>query len=287
MDQHQPAALTFAGSDSGGNAGIQADIRAFHVFGLHACTVVTALTAQNPYGVRAVMVPEPAFVAQQLDAVLEEYAIAAAKTGMLANAGVVEAVADGFKRHPGIRLVVDPVMIATSGAKLLEDDAIGAMCSRMLPLAALATPNLPEASVILGRDVRTRADMESAAREIHARFGCAALVKGGHRAENVAADVLFDGDRAIWLSTPAVEAPLSTHGTGCSLSAAIAASLAKGRSLPEAVAEGKAYVYEAIRAGVRVGARATVLGTPRGPVDPDCVAWAWPEPSPRGKHGLC
>ena len=138
-------------------------------------------------------------------------------------------------------------------------------------LAALATPNLPEASVILGRDVRTMEDMESAAREIHARFGCAALVKGGHHADNVASDVLFDGDRAIWLSTPAVEAPLSTHGTGCSLSAAIAASLAKGRPLPEAVAEGKAYVYEAIRTGVRVGARATVLGTPSGPVDPACV----------------
>ena len=271
MDRHQLAVLTVAGSDSGGNAGIQADIRAFHVFGLHVCTVVTALTAQNPYGVRAVMTPEPAFVARQLDAVLEEYAIAAAKTGMLANAGVIEAVADGFKRHPGLRLVVDPVMVATSGAKLLEDDAIGAMCSRMLPLAALATPNLPEASVILGHDVRTMEDMESAAREIHARFGCAALVKGGHHAENVASDVLFDGDRAIWLSTPAVEAPLSTHGTGCSLSAAIAASLAKGRPLPEAVAEGKAYVYEAIRTGVRVGARATVLGTPSGPVDPACV----------------
>ena len=271
MDRHQLAVLTVAGSDSGGNAGIQADIRAFHVFGLHACTVVTALTAQNPYGVRAVMTPEPAFVARQLDAVLEEYAIAAAKTGMLANAGVIEAVADGFKRQPGLRLVVDPVMVATSGAKLLEDDAIGAMCSRMLPLAALATPNLPEASVILGRDVRTMEDMESAAREIHARFGCAALVKGGHHADNVASDVLFDGDRAIWLSTPAVEAPLSTHGTGCSLSAAIAASLAKGRPLPEAVAEGKAYVYEAIRTGVRVGARATVLGTPSGPVDPACV----------------
>jgi len=274
MDRHQIAALTVAGSDSGGNVGIQADIRAFHVFGLHACTVVTALTAQNPLGVRAVMVPEPAFVAQQLDAVLEEYAIAAAKTGMLANAGVIEAVADGFKRHPGLRLVVDPVMVATSGAKLLEDDAIGAMCSRMLPLAALATPNLPEASVILGRDVRTKADMEAAAREIHAHFGCAALVKGGHNAENVAADVLFDGDRAVWLSTPAVEAPLSTHGTGCSLSAAIAAALAKGRPLPEAVAEGKAYVYEAIRTGVRVGARATVLGTPHGPVDSACVRWA-------------
>ncbi|MGI5869909.1 MAG: bifunctional hydroxymethylpyrimidine kinase/phosphomethylpyrimidine kinase [Kiritimatiellia bacterium] len=271
MDRHQLAALTIAGSDSGGNAGIQADIRAFHVFGLHACTVISALTAQNPYGVRAVMAPDPAFVGQQLDAVLEEYDIAAAKTGMLANAGVIEAVAAGFERRPVVRLVVDPVMVATSGAKLLEDAAIDAMCSRMLPLAALATPNLPEASVILGREIRTMAEMEAAAREIHARHGCAALVKGGHLADNVASDVLFDGERATWLSTPIIEAPLSTHGTGCSLSAAIAASLAKGKPLLEAVAEGKAYVYEAIRTGVFVGPRATVLGMPPGPVAADVV----------------
>ena len=137
--------------------------------------------------------------------------------------------------------------------------------------AALATPNLPETAAILGRDVRTKGDMAAAAREIHARYGCAALIKGGHHAENVATDVLFDGGRVIWLSTPTVEAPLSTHGTGCSLSAAIAASLAKGRPLPDAVVEGKAYVYESIRTGVHLGACATVLGTPRGPIDSACV----------------
>ena len=262
MDTRQIAALTVAGSDSGGNAGIQADIRAFHVFGLHACTAITALTAQNPFGVRAVMTPDPAFVVQQLDAVLEEYDIAAAKTGMLASAGVVAAVADRLGRHRGLRIVVDPVMVATSGAKLLEDAAIDAMRERMLPLAVLTTPNLPEVSVILGRDVRTKADMEAAARDIHAQFGCAVLVKGGHHAEDAAADVLVDGGEPVWFSTPVVANPLSTHGTGCSLSAAIAASLARGRNLREAVGEGKAYVYDAIRCGVRVGLRATVLGTP-------------------------
>ena len=162
MDRHQLAVLTVAGSDSGGNAGIQADIRAFHVFGLHACTVVTALTAQNPYGVRAVMTPEPAFVARQLDAVLEEYAIAAAKTGMLANAGVIEAVADGFKRHPGLRLVVDPVMVATSGDPLLKQGAVALYCEKLFPLATIVTPNLDEVRTLLGRSIHDLDGMRAA-----------------------------------------------------------------------------------------------------------------------------
>lgn len=260
----QISALTIAGSDSGGNAGIQADIRAFHVFGLHACTVVTALTAQNPYGVRAVEVPAAGFIGDQMDAVLEEYDMAALKTGMLATAEVIEVVSARLAKRAAIQKVVDPVMVATSGAKLLRDDAVEAMKQWLLPLATLMTPNIPEAEVILGRAISSREAMEVAAIEMHKRFGCSVLVKGGHSSANVAADVLCDGDEIIWYSTPSILAPLSTHGTGCSLSAAIAASLACGRDVRTAVAEGKAYVYESIRGGIRVGTRATVLGTPDG-----------------------
>ena len=258
----QLAALTIAGSDSGGNAGVQADVRAFHTFGLHACTALAALTAQNPAGVYAVEVPPPGFVVAQLDAVLPAYEIRAAKTGMLATAPVIEAVAARLARETALPLVVDPVMVATSGAKLIADDAVAAMRDRLLPLAALATPNLPEAEVLAGMPIRSRADMAEAARRIRDRAGCAVLVKGGHRAGAEAEDYLLAPQGAFRLSSPAVENPASTHGTGCSLSAAIAAALATGLALPEAVAAGKAYVYEAIRTSLPVGPAATVLGMP-------------------------
>ena len=265
LDGRQAAALTVAGSDSGGNAGIQADVRAFHTFGLHACTVLAALTAQNPSGVSAVHVPDADFVAAQLDAVLPAYAIGAAKTGMLATREVIEAVAAKLAAWRGAPVVVDPVMVATSGSKLLRDDAIDAMRSRMLPVAALATPNLPEAEVLAGLAIRSRADMAEAARRIRAAAGCAVLVKGGHAAESTAEDLLVCDEGSFVYSSPVVANPASTHGTGCSLSAAIAASLALGRPLPDAVAEGKAYVYEAIRTSLPVGPAATVLGMPDVP----------------------
>ena len=261
-DGRQAAALSIAGSDSGGNAGLQADVRAFHTFGLHACTAVAALTAQNPAGVYAVQIPPPEFVVAQLDAVLPVYAVGAAKTGMLATAPVIEAVAARLAREKGLPLVVDPVMVATSGAKLIADDAVAALRDRLLPLAALATPNLPEAEVLAGMEIRNRADMEEAARRIRDRAGCAVLVKGGHRAGAEAEDFLLAPDGAFRLSSPVVADPASTHGTGCSLSAAIAAALACGLALPDAVAAGKAYVYESIRTGVSVGPAAAVLGMP-------------------------
>ncbi len=270
-NNRQVAALTIAGSDSGGNAGVQADIRAFHVFGLHACTAIAALTAQNPYGVRSVRVPDTAFLRDQLDAIFEEYSIAALKTGMLATAEVINAVADKLSTLPEVQKVVDPVMVATSGAKLLADDAIETMRARMLPLAALITPNIPEAQVIAGRDIETKSQMERAAADMFRAHGCAVLVKGGHKTGEAAEDVLVDGDGATWFSTPFIADPVSTHGTGCSLSAAIAASLASGRDLRTAVVEGKAYVYESIRGGVYVGPRATVLGTP-AKIDASVVA---------------
>jgi len=264
----RPAALTVAGSDSGGNAGIQADLRAFQVFGVHGCVALAALTAQNPWGVEAVHGVPPDFLGRQLDAVLPHYTPAAAKTGMLATAGLIEAVAGRFARHPGIRKVVDPVMVASSGARLLDADAVAALCERLLPLATLITPNLPEAAALLGRPVVGFAAAVGAARALRARFGCAALVKGGHDPDGPARDVLCDGEGTVALETPAVAEPASTHGTGCSLSAAITAALARGDGLREAVKAGKAYVYEAIRTGSRVGARAAVLGTPaRIPVE--------------------
>lgn len=264
-DGRQVAALTIAGSDSGGNAGIQADVRAFHTFGVHACTVVASLTAQNPSGVAGVVPTEPAFVALQLDAVLPAYTIGAAKTGMLATAPVIEAVASRLAARRDIPLVVDPVMVATSGARLLADEAVATLRARLLPLAALATPNLPEAEALAGMSIRSRADMLEAGRRLRREAGCAVLVKGGHAAGAAAADVLVADDGAWWYALPTVEHPASTHGTGCSLSAAIAACLACGLALPEAVARGKAYVHEAIRTSVPVGPAAAVLGMP----DPD------------------
>jgi len=262
------AALTIAGSDSGGNAGIQADLRAFHVFGVHGCTVLAALTAQNPFGVRAILTPDADFVAAQLDAVLEAYTINALKTGMLSSPEVIETVADRLVGQNRIAKVVDPVMVATSGARLLQDDAVGLLKTRLLPLASLITPNLSEAEVLFGKPVATIGEMAEAARGLSDAFGCAVLVKGGHGTGAAAEDVLFDGSSLVRLSAPRIEEPLSTHGTGCSLSAAIAASLACGKELIAAVAEGKAYVYESIRTGVRVGEIAAVLGTPeRIPVE--------------------
>lgn len=257
-----PVALTIAGSDSGGNAGVQADLRAFQMFGVHGCTVLAALTAQNPYGVRAILTADADFVAAQLDAVLEAYSVCALKTGMLSSPEVIEAVADRLIGQCRILKVFDPVMVATSGARLLRDDAVGLLKSRLLPLGTLVTPNLAEAGVLTGQKVETREEMSDAARSLADAFGCAVLVKGGHAAGTCAEDVLFDGEALYRLTSPRIAEPLSTHGTGCSLSAAITASLACGRTLLEAVAEGKAYVYEALRTGAYVGEQAAVLGTP-------------------------
>ena len=261
-------ALTIAGSDSGGNAGIQADLRAFHVFGVHGCTVLAALTAQNPFGVRAIRTADAEFVGEQLDAVLEAYAVSALKTGMLSEAEVIEAVAGRLMLHRRIVKVFDPVMVASSGAKLLQDDAVETLKRCLLPLADLITPNLPETEVLTGRSICSDAEVAEAAQELSEMFGCAVLVKGGHRGGGTAEDVLFDGGGLVRFTTPRLDDPLSTHGTGCSLSAAITAALACGKGLVEAVTEGKAYVYESIRTTVWVGECTAVLGTPaRLPVE--------------------
>ena len=248
--------LTIAGSDSGGNAGVQADLRAFHAYGLHGCTVFAALTAQNPFGVSAIHAVPADFVGAQLDAVLGPYDIRALKTGMLAEPEIIEMVADRLARHSEIAKVVDPVMIATSGAKLISDAAIEVLKSRLLPLATLMTPNLPEAEALCGRSASAR----ELAKDLHGRFGCAVLVKGGHGSGTEAVDVLYDGVEFREFTLPRVENPVSTHGTGCSLAAALAAELALGHDLSAAVAGAKRYVHAAISGSYFVGRDCGVLG---------------------------
>ena len=254
--------LTIAGSDSGGNAGVQADLRAFHAYGLHGCTVFAALTAQNPFGVSAVHAVPPDFVAAQLDAVLGVYAIKALKTGMLADAAAIEVVADRIARHPQIAKVVDPVMVATSGARLIGEAAIDTLKAKLLPLATVITPNIPEAEVLSGMRLTCRADVREAAKRLNGDFGCAVLVKGGHAVGDLAAaeDTLFDGSGFISVTMPWIEDPVSTHGTGCTLAAALAAELALSRPLRDAVRGAKDHVHRAIAGSYLVGAGCGVLG---------------------------
>ncbi len=260
----RPVALTIAGSDSGGGAGIQADLRTFNALGAHGVCVMAAITAQNPHGVTGVGAVAPRLVRQQLTAVLEAFTVGAAKTGMLFNAAVIRAVAAALAARPGLPLVVDPVMVATSGARLLRDDAVAVLVARLLPRATLATPNLPEAELLAGRPLRTSQARRTAARELAARFGGHVLLKGGHDPRDPATDLLAAPDGTLWrLTAPAVRRPLSTHGTGCTLSAAIAAGLARQAPLLEAVRVAKAYVVAAIAAGVRVGPDTFAMGVPQ------------------------
>lgn len=262
--------LTIAGSDSGGNAGVQADLRAFHYYGRHGCTVFAALTAQNPFGVTAIHGVPADFVAAQLDAVLGVYDIGAAKTGMLADPAAIEVIADRLGQHPEIAKVIDPVMVATSGVRLVSEATVEAIKKLLLPMATLITPNLPEAEVLLGRTISdpnaerlaSAAHAAELARELHARYGCAALVKGGHGDNASAVDVLFDGAAIREYTLPWVAHPISTHGTGCSFGAALAAELTAGKSLAEAVAGAKAYVHGAIANSYWVGKDCGVLGLP-------------------------
>ncbi|MCX8157461.1 MAG: bifunctional hydroxymethylpyrimidine kinase/phosphomethylpyrimidine kinase [Verrucomicrobiae bacterium] len=249
-----PVALTIAGSDSGGGAGIQADLHTFAALGVHGTSALTCLTAQNPREVKAVHSVSAAFLRQQLEAVFAELPPAALKTGMLYSRLLIQEVAEflvSLKRRPP--LVVDPVMLATSGAALLRPEAVRALQERLLPLAQVITPNAPEAAALSGRTVQSVEDLRAVARVLHARHGCAVLLKGGHlRGLKVAVDVLWDG-RSEWL----LEAPrvprVSTHGTGCTYSAAITAGLAQGLPLVEAVGQAKQFITQAIAQSRRVG----------------------------------
>lgn len=254
-----PAALTIAGSDSGGNAGIEADLRAFHALRVHGCVTICAVTAQNPDGVRNVQVMDAKMIEDQLDAIFEVYPVAGLKTGMLATETVIRAIAGRLAAQKEVAKVFDPVMIATSGAPLIDEKAIGALKEVLLPQATLITPNLPETAALLGHEIGNAAE---AAHELADKIGCAVLVKGGHSLEKPAEDILVIGSDGYRLTTPVIAAPKSTHGTGCTLSAAIAGSLARGLPLLDAVVLGKSLVYEAIRTGRVIGPRATVMGMP-------------------------
>jgi hydroxymethylpyrimidine/phosphomethylpyrimidine kinase len=246
-----PKALTIAGSDSGGGAGIQADLKTFSAFRVFGMSVITAVTAQNSVGVQAVENLPAGFVASQLRSVLSDFGTDAAKCGMLSTAQIIEAVAATLAETPIPKLVVDPVMVAKSGDPLLQPDAREALIKRILPLALVVTPNLPEAEVLARIPVQTRADMEEAARRIHALGPRYVLVKGGHL-KGDALDLLWNGREFSSFSTPRVESP-NTHGTGCTFSAAIAAGLSRGQALGDSIREAKAYVTKAILGGFTLG----------------------------------
>jgi hydroxymethylpyrimidine/phosphomethylpyrimidine kinase len=254
-----PVVLTIAGSDSGGGAGIQADLKTFHAFGVFGTSALTAVTVQNTRGVSGVHpVPEETVVAQ-IAAVAEDLLPAAAKTGMLATRRLVEAVAAAVRAHGIGNLVVDPVMVATSGDRLLDADAEAAILRHLVPLCALVTPNLEEAALLVGRPVRNEADMVEAARLLVAAGAGAALVKGGHLDGSELVDVLHDGLTVHRFVRRRI-ATRSTHGTGCTLSAAVAAGLAHGVGLLDAVGDALDYVYRAI-------ATAPALGSGNGPLN--------------------
>jgi hydroxymethylpyrimidine/phosphomethylpyrimidine kinase len=255
-------ALTIAGSDSSGGAGIQADLKTFSAFGVYGASAITALTAQNTRGVAAVEPVTPAFVVAQIEAVLSDLKVGAIKTGMLANAGIVEAVARTLREAPPCPLVVDPVMVATSGDILLAPDAVDAVRRELVPLATVITPNLAEAACLLGtKQAQSEAEAVAQARALLA-LGCkAVLVKGGHGSGEGAVDILCDGAGMERFARPRIDTP-HTHGTGCALSAAIAALTAQGAGLREAIARAKTFVWEGLTHG-----RALEVGRGRGPID--------------------
>ena len=247
-----PVALTIAGSDSGAGAGIQADLKTFAAFGVYGVTVITAITAQNTVGVRAVQEIEPAIIADQLDAVAEDFTIACLKTGMLSSAAIIETVAAGIRPHRLHPLVIDPVMVAKSGDRLLREDAVEALRRTLLPLAQVVTPNIPEAEVLAGRAIRTREDRLAAARAILELGAQAVVIKGGHSADDPIVDLLIDHTGIHEYRARRIDTT-STHGTGCTFSAAITAGLARGRDLPAAVGEAREYVSRALASAPRIG----------------------------------
>lgn len=278
-----PPVLTVAGSDSSGGAGIQADLKTMLANGVFGMSAITSLTAQNTTGVRAVQNADPSILADQIDAVFEDIPPMAVKIGMVSSAALIETIADRLTAHQARNIVLDPVMVATSGAKLIDDDAVAALTSKLFPLATVITPNMPETEALLAQTmqertseddtestrllsegIRTEADMEMAGRTLAEHFGCAVLVKGGHGVKD-ANDVLVEPDgTATWFTSPRIDNP-NTHGTGCTLSSAIASHLALGETLPQAVRSAKDYLTGAL-------AEQLDLGHGSGPMD---HAWRW------------
>jgi hydroxymethylpyrimidine/phosphomethylpyrimidine kinase len=256
MIKKVPVALTIAGSDSGGGAGVQADLKTFAAFRVHGTSAIASLTAQNPRRVLGIEPCPPNLLRRQLEAVFQELPPAAVKTGMLFTSENIRVVVKFLKNKPRnkrVPLVVDPVLVSTSGAKLLQPAALKVLMEQLLPLATLVTPNLPEAEILSGEKISSVDAMRGAARKIRSRWGCAVLIKGGHLHGKDATDVFFDGKSEALLRTPFVKG-IRTHGTGCVYSAAICGALAKGESLPDAIKIGKRFVTRAILKSYRVGA---------------------------------
>ena len=251
-------ALTIAGSDSSGGAGIQADIKTMTANGVYAMSAVTALTAQNTTGVYGILESTPEFLASQLDCIFTDIFPDAVKTGMVASTGLIEVIADKLKQYKAKNIVVDPVMVATSGSRLISQEAVDALKELLLPLATVLTPNIPEAEVLSGLTISGPADMEKAAQAIGEAYGCAVLCKGGHDL-NDANDLLWRDGTCKWFHGRRIDNP-NTHGTGCTLSSAIASNLAKGCDLDTAVERAKAYLSGALAAMLD-------LGTGQGPMD--------------------
>ncbi len=244
-------ALTIAGSDSSGGAGIQADIKTMTANGVYAMSAVTALTAQNTTGVKDIMEATPEFLAEQLDCIFTDIYPDAVKTGMVSSTELIRTIAQKLKEYEAVNIVVDPVIVATSGSKLISDDAIDTLKKEILPLATVITPNIPEAEVLSGMSIKSEEDMVKAAEFIFTSYGCAVLCKGGHSI-NDANDLLFDESGAHWFYGKRIDNP-NTHGTGCTLSSAIASNLAKGMSLEKSVKRAKDYISGALSAMLDLG----------------------------------
>ena len=244
-------ALTIAGSDCSGGAGIQADLKTMTMNGVYAMSAITALTAQNTTGVSDILEATPAFLANQLDAIFTDIFPDAVKIGMVSSGPLIEVIAEKLRQYDAKHIVVDPVMGATSGAKLLKDEALQALTKQLLPLAEVCTPNIPEAEILSGMHITSAEDMILAAKIINDRYGCAVLCKGGH-AVNDANDLLWKDGEAYWFHGQRIDNP-NTHGTGCTLSSAIASNLAKGQSLRQAVENAKAYISGALAAMLDLG----------------------------------
>ena len=244
-------ALSIAGSDSSGGAGIQADIKTMTINGVYAMSAITALTAQNTTGVRAIQEVSPAFLKAQIDAVFEDIFPDAVKIGMVASSDLIKVIAERLRFYEPGNIVVDPVMVATSGSSLMKTDAVKTLCQELLPLAMVVTPNIPEAQILAEQEITDENDMLAAAKAIGDRYGCAVLLKGGHSVSD-ANDLLYVDDEFLWFYGKRIQNP-NTHGTGCTLSSAIAANLAKGYGLEAAVERAKAYISGALAAMLDLG----------------------------------
>ena len=244
-------ALTIAGSDCSGGAGIQADLKTMTMNGVYAMSAITALTAQNTTGVTGIMEVTPEFLQQQIDAIFTDIRPDAVKIGMVSSGKLIEAIVERLKFYQAKHIVVDPVMVATSGARLLQDEALTAMTEQLLPLAEVCTPNVPEAEILSDMKITNADEMIAAAKYISERYGCAVLCKGGH-AVNDANDLLWKDGEAHWFRGKRIDNP-NTHGTGCTLSSAIASNLAKGQDLTAAVENAKAYISGALAAMLDLG----------------------------------